>query len=206
MIYFTADTHFGHENILKFAGRPFSSASEMDEALITKWNERVNRGDKVYILGDMFFRHPDPASVLSRLKGQKHLIIGNHDYSWMKVVNLEKYFVFVGPTSEIPVMNKWAVLSHYPMLSYRHDTRYYMIHGHIHNNCHEDFWELLVNRPLVLNAGVDVNNFVPVTLPELIQNNENFKHQHPVREKNRAYDEERDDNREEQICHTGLTL
>ena len=65
-----------------------------------------------------------------------------------------------------------------------------MIHGHIHNNCHEDFWELLVKRPLVLNAGVDINGFVPVTLPELIENNEVFKQLHPVRENNRAYDED----------------
>ena len=34
MIYFTADTHFGHENVIRFCGRPFSCAAEMDEALI----------------------------------------------------------------------------------------------------------------------------------------------------------------------------
>lgn len=207
MIYFTADTHFGHENILRFTGRPFASAQEMDEALIENWNARVHRGDKVYILGDMFFRHSDPESILNRLKGQKHLIIGNHDYSWMKNVDLEKHFVFVGDTVEVPVMNRWAVLSHYPMLSYRHDTKYYMIHGHIHNNCHEDFWELLVKRPLVLNAGVDINGFVPVTLPELIENNEVFKQLHPVRENNRVYDEDSgEDAGKEKICHTGQIL
>lgn len=168
----------------------------MDETLIANWNAQVHGGDKVYILGDMFFRHPDPESILIWLKGQKHLIIGNHDYSWMKNVDLEKYFVTVGDTAEVPVMNRWAVLSHYPMLSYRHDTKYYMIHGHIHNNCHEDFWELLVNRPLVLNAGVDVNNYMPVTLTELIENNEIFKRQHPVRENNRVFDEDNCENAE----------
>ena len=65
-----------------------------------------------------------------------------------------------------------------------------MIHGHIHNNCHEDFWELLAKRPPVLNTGIDVNNYMPMTLPELIENNEIFKRQHPVRENIRAYDED----------------
>ena len=186
MIYFTADTHFGHQNVIRFTERPFSSAEEMDETLIANWNARVYRGDKVYILGDMFFRHPDPEAILCRLKGKKYLIIGNHDYSWMKYIDLEKYFEEVSDRAEISVLNKWAVLSHYPMLSYRHDNKYYMIHGHIHNNCHEDFWELIVRRPLVLNAGVDVNDYRPVTLPELIKNNEAYKQQHPLREKKRT--------------------
>lgn len=55
MIYFTADTHFGHENVIRFCDRPFSSANEMDEAMIANWNARVRGNDTVYILGDMFF-------------------------------------------------------------------------------------------------------------------------------------------------------
>ena len=46
----------------------------------------------------------------------------------------------------------------------------------------------------MLNAGVDVNNYLPVTLPELIENNEFFKRQHPVRENSRAYDEDNCEN------------
>ena len=95
-------------------------------------------------------------------------------------MDLEKYFVTVGDTAEVPVLNRWAVLSHYPMLSYRHDTKYYMIHGHIHNNCHEGFWELPVNRPPTLNAGVDVNNSIPAALPELIPSIKLFKRRYPV--------------------------
>ena len=29
-IFFTADTHFGHENVIQFDKRPFASADEMD--------------------------------------------------------------------------------------------------------------------------------------------------------------------------------
>ena len=56
LIYFTADTHFGHENVIRFCDRPYSCAEEMDEALILNWNSRVKGNDTVYILGDMFFR------------------------------------------------------------------------------------------------------------------------------------------------------
>lgn len=54
MIYFIADTHFGHENVIRFCSRPFSCAAEMDEALIKNWNRRVCGHDTVYIVGDMF--------------------------------------------------------------------------------------------------------------------------------------------------------
>ena len=34
MIYFTADTHFGHESVIRFCSRPYATAAEMDEALM----------------------------------------------------------------------------------------------------------------------------------------------------------------------------
>ena len=50
MIYFTADTHFGHENVIRFCSRPYATAAEMDEALIENWNSRVKGNDTVLIL------------------------------------------------------------------------------------------------------------------------------------------------------------
>lgn len=96
MIYFTSDQHFGHSNILKHTGRPFSSIEEMDAALIRNWNAKVHRNDIVYILGDLFFRNSTPAEeYLHQLKGVKHLIIGNHDKDWMKRTNLSGHFASV---------------------------------------------------------------------------------------------------------------
>ena len=50
-----------------------------------------------------------------------------------------------------------------------------MIHGHIHNDKTADFWPLIAARDNVLNAGVDVNGFCPVTFDELLENNRRFK-------------------------------
>lgn len=53
--------------------------------------------------------------------------------------------------------------------------RSYMIHGHIHNDTRADFWPLIASRDNVLNAGVDINGFQPVTFDELLENNRRFK-------------------------------
>ena len=68
MIYFTADTHFGHENVIRFCRRPYATAAEMDEALIDNWNSRVKGNDTVFILGDMFFRSDNAEEILRCLK------------------------------------------------------------------------------------------------------------------------------------------
>lgn len=71
MIYFTADTHFGHENVIRFCDRPFSSANEMDEAMIANWNARVKGDDTVYVLGDMFFRSTNAETIFAATQGKE---------------------------------------------------------------------------------------------------------------------------------------
>ena len=57
MIFFTADTHFGHANIIRLCDRPFGNIGAMNESLISAWNDRVSGNDTVYVVGDMFFRY-----------------------------------------------------------------------------------------------------------------------------------------------------
>ena len=56
--------------------------------------------------------------------------------------------------------------------------RGYMVYGHIHNNVRDDYWPLIARRSRMLNAGVDVNNFVPVTFDEMVENNSSFIARH----------------------------
>ena len=60
------------------------------------------------------------------------------------------------------------------MLSYPHARNGYMVYGHIHNNVRDDYWPLIARRSRMLNAGVDVNNFEPVTFDEMIANARTF--------------------------------
>ena len=80
-VLFTSDLHFGHENVIRFDGRPFSTVEEMDNELIRRWNEKVAPGDLVYVLGDFIWksRNDDAAELIRSLHGQIILIKGNHD-------------------------------------------------------------------------------------------------------------------------------
>ena len=177
MFYYIADTHFGHENIIHMCGRPFDSIDAMNEGMIAAWNERVSGNDTVFILGDLFFRCADPEAILCRLKGRKRLIVGNHDTSWMSRVDLHRYFVSVDNLLEITDGVRAITLCHYPLLTWKHKLRTYMIHGHIHNDTSSDYFPLIASRERVLNAGVDINGFCPVTFDELLANNAAFKNE-----------------------------
>ena len=160
MTYFTSDQHFGHFNIIRLCRRPFETVEEMDEALLSKWNAKV-RAAKV-----------EP--ILKALNGRKHLIVGNHDHTWMKRVAASDYFASVQTLKEVEIDGRVLTLCHYPMLSYPQARRGYMVYGHIHNNVRDDYWPLIARRSRMLNAGVDVNDFEPVTFDELVENNRAF--------------------------------
>ena len=183
MIYFTSDLHLGHNNILKLCSRPFSTIEEMDEYIISAWNKKVKKGDKVYIVGDFIWeKEPEPQRFLSRLNGTKILVLGNHDSKWLnKIDNKEEYnLIIADKIVEICHEQKVITLSHYPMLEWKNSRKVgskklgYLLHGHIHNNVREEYF-VLFKKENALNVGVDINNFEPVTLQELMQNNINFK-------------------------------
>jgi calcineurin-like phosphoesterase family protein len=174
MIFFTADLHFGHENIIRHCARPFKNAEEMNRVLVANWNAKVGVRDTVYILGDLFYRFNGyPINILKKLNGKKHLLVGNHDKSWMKQVALDKFFESVSDVLTVEIDGRKCVLCHYPMLDFEGD---YMIHGHIHNSQHRDeHFEIWRSFDMMLNAGVDIHDFAPVSFEELVENNFKFR-------------------------------
>ena len=76
-IYFTADLHFGHTNILKHSpNRPFSDTVDIkahDEWLPDLWRSTVDKKDTIYILGDLtFLKSEDARHLLEKLPGRLH--------------------------------------------------------------------------------------------------------------------------------------
>ena len=162
-IWFTADAHYGHANIIRFQDRPFADLNEMHEALIANYNDLVQDGDTVYFIGDFSFeRNPD--SVFYRLKGNKHLILGNHDrlklikhlpWGWIKDVYKLKVKDLDGKDMKI-----W--LSHYAHRSWPHSH-----HGSIHLYGHslgslEDYGKST-------DVGVDAWDYKPVSLETILK-------------------------------------
>ena len=83
-IWVISDTHFNHENIIKYCDRPFDNATQMNDYMVEMWNSVVKPTDKVYHLGDVYmgpgFSREYTAHLLRyRLNGHKRLILGNHD-------------------------------------------------------------------------------------------------------------------------------
>jgi calcineurin-like phosphoesterase family protein len=177
MNYFISDTHFGHENIIRFCDRPFESVEQMNEAMINNWNDRVTDNDHVYILGDFAFRCVTSVEkILQSLSGKKHLIIGNHDKKWMSTLDLDTYFESVDHAAYIIDDNKQRIwMAHYPVICPPRFT--WALYGHIHNNKPAECWDALKNVDRALNCGADVNHFTPATLDELIANNNAWKTQ-----------------------------
>ncbi len=180
MIFFIADTHFGHQTIIDSCDRPYTCVKEMDESIISNWNKYVTGDDTVYVLGDMFYRCTNPKKILCRLKGKKRLIIGNHDASWMSEVLLSNYFESVDFKRIVLLEEYELTLCHEPDLQWKKSKYAYMIYGHIHNRTDLYYWPLLCQCNHYLNAGVDINAFRPVTFEEMVINNQEFKKVHCV--------------------------
>ena len=176
MKYYIADTHFGHENCIKFDNRPFANADEMDRMMIEQWNAVVKPNDDVYILGDFCYRSTkEPLYYLKKLNGRKHLIIGNHDKHLLKDEEAMAEFVSVDKMTYVKDGKHTIVLCHFPLAEWNHYYRgAWHIFGHIHAG-KKGCYHFLKNEEKALNAGCMINNYMPVTIEQLIENNEVYK-------------------------------
>ena len=176
MNLYIGDLHFGHHSVIRFDSRPFMDVEEMDTVMIELWNSRVDKNDQVYILGDFAFHNEKPYSwYLEQLKGQKHLIVGNHDRKLLKDSDAMKYFVSVDRYLELTDNQTRIILCHYPLCEWNNFYQgAYHIYGHIHNKT-EGAYQYMKQFDTALNAAVCINNYTPSSMNELIRNNQIFK-------------------------------
>lgn len=160
-IFVTADLHLGHANIIKYCNRPFENVEEMNAIIIKKWNERVKDDDLVYVIGDMIFNASINKNLIDYLNGRIILITGNHDrHNRVSSLNANIDSIILN------YANNQILLTHDPKYIQDEDSCYEMnLVGHVHNN-----WKVVktVYNHIILNVGVDVNNFYPITLDEAI--------------------------------------
>ena len=191
MIYFTSDTHFGHENIIGYCERPFKNADEMDEVITSNWNALVGEDDKVYHLGDFTFGGKRAARDYFRRLNGRIFVLGNpwhHDSGWLPSVNqintggklpktgLSDFFsathhmVTILPPMHILDFPEYGkdgysqalVLCHYPLAVW--DRKHYgawHLHGHSHG-------QYRPGEGFIFDAGVDTNFFSPISIDGVV--------------------------------------
>lgn len=136
--YFTSDTHFFHEAILRFCPdtRDGDTPEEMSEILIQNWNKLVKPQDIVYHTGDFSFGGKGKLrSLVGRLNGQIHITWGNHDHMLRKSEEFATMFVSRDYQKHVKVGEHRFILSHYPMAEWWdcHQGTIH-VHGHLHGN------------------------------------------------------------------------
>ncbi len=162
--FLTADLHLSHSAIIRYTGRPYINAHEMDLAILKNWNEVVPEDGEVYILGDVSFGSPGyTSSILTKMNGKKYLVRGNHD---RHVAKIAYCFEWIKDYHELIVQDErnkhTIVLSHFCFRVWNksHHGSFHAF-GHSHGG-------LEVPNSLCMDVGVDCNNFYPISLAAFI--------------------------------------
>ena len=191
--YYISDSHFGHKNILSFDRRPYDTTEEMELDLIFRWNSQVSNEDHVYVLGDFLWKAESNEwiRILNKLKGNIHLILGNHDpkhFSTGVQKKLSEICHYKEVTETIDGKPYRVILSHFAILSYYgscYDNCFHL-HGHTHTTKEQDlvvdFAEMAkkkleesneneyLNRAQMINVGcmMPYMNYTPQTFEYLL--------------------------------------
>lgn len=171
--FFTADYHLGHANIIKYCNRPFTDIAHMNKTIIDNHNQRVKPTDIVFYDGDFCFRNSlggkkgegeiyKSEHYISQLNGRFIFIKGNHDRNNSLKTVVERVVISYG--------GKRINIVHNPV----HADANYSINlvGHVHNN-----WTFrkLNHKSDMINVGVDVWDFKPVTFEEIMKKYHHWK-------------------------------
>jgi calcineurin-like phosphoesterase family protein len=156
-VWVWSDTHFGHNNIIKYCDRPYEDLDAMDRSLIANYNCTVGPDDLCIWVGDVAFKGAEKANeILDALNGNKILVVGNHDINKGKVKNMnfnEIHLLYTIEDSIAPLL-----FTHFPFETI--PQPWINIHGHIHNS-HE------LGSMQHINVSVEVIGYKPMHLDEI---------------------------------------
>lgn len=157
MKYLVADPHFGHDNIIKYSKRPWDNVDRMDKGMIYNFNSVLTNEDELIIVGDLCLKsaqyHNYYCSIVRKIKGKKILILGNHDELYPRFY-LNVGFFSVHTSLEIDINGIKFFCVHDPSIALIDRSKPFIC-GHVH-----ELFHVLKN---VINVGVDVNNYMPVS-------------------------------------------
>ena len=132
-VFFISDTHFGDNGIIKYENRPFKDKDEYIQETIKRWNNVINDDDEVFHLGDVAWNMSadEIKAIITKLKGHKYLIMGNHDHDFTqdewKEIGFEKVY-------DVPILYEgFYILSHEPLYMLERSP-YVNVFGHVHGN------------------------------------------------------------------------
>ena len=177
-IWFTSDTHFGHQKEFLWAPRGFNSIEEHDEAIIHNWNEIVSPEDEVYHLGDVMLNDNEHGlECIKRLNGKIHILIGNHDTD----TRIELYktcpnIVSIDDAKEVKIGKYYFWLCHYPTITANYDDdkpwakHLINIYGHTHQQ--SKFYN---DNPYMYCVCLDAHDNYPVSLEQILKDIKNKK-------------------------------
>jgi calcineurin-like phosphoesterase family protein len=180
-VVFISDTHFSHDNIIKYCNRPFKNSMDMNPVLWEGMLEADRAGKTIIHTGDFIFHHN--VTIIPEFKNKdKHIIVlGNHDKpEWIKRYYPKVFGTILGTTDtwrthafQIVVDSTPILLSHEPQQQLKGCG--YNIYGHHHNNMFKDpsyfmrEYEWVFDSSQHLNVSVELTNYKPVSFQEAIQ-------------------------------------
>lgn len=134
-VFVVGCTHLDDKAMLKFR-KTYRSVSEMNEAIAHRWNSVIRDEDLVYILGD--FAAANVTAWVSRLSGNKILILGNHDPDEVfsaGFLEVSEHKHLVAHPKEIGKLPKHYWLTHYPSDGWPYSdevSKSINVHAHSH--------------------------------------------------------------------------
>lgn len=171
-VWFSSDTHFCHDRGFLYEPRGFTSAKEMSEEIVKRWNSVVAPDDTVYLLGDVMLNDNDSGmEYLKQLNGKLFLIRGNHDTDarvklYGSADNVHDWGQYA---TTIKVNGYTFYLSHYPTMTSNMDNdapiKRHVINLYGHTHQQTNFYQ---DIPFMYHVGLDSHDCYPVDAETVI--------------------------------------